>query len=350
MAKEIEDMNGKAEIFPDKAPKKIKTTAKSVDLGGYKLGERDPETDKFAAKHTIAKKDDIAGNGDEVYGASKIKKALDNALNSRLAGHGKNQEKVYEDAEEQINEISYQKGIKYTEKAASDIRKHRELPKNPESDKVLDKRWRGLYRVAGKITGSAKVPMTNIPEASECAPDDNGNSGDTKFSDVPTPKGKKLILGGKLKECTDAENFALNYLRESKGEITEISKHKLSNYIDAADTDYKHSKEIGELMRKTNDLTNYPTNIRHTVKRLAGKAKATKKLYAAEETEQLDEISDKTKASYLRKANADYELTSINNMLEPETIPETKKKQSNRINGMSRAVGLNRVLRGDKSQ
>jgi hypothetical protein len=68
-----------------KAPTKEK---KSGDVGGLKLGTRDPESDKLAAKHTREIHGSREGNKDPKDG---VKDSLDDPKNKRLKGHGRNE-------------------------------------------------------------------------------------------------------------------------------------------------------------------------------------------------------------------------------------------------------------------
>jgi hypothetical protein len=117
MSKEIAD-TPKAEVFPKGVKKPTKET-KPTDLGGYALGNHDPESDKFAGRHAVEKHGDRAGNDDKLFKASIVKKALDDSKNKRLAGHGSKEKDVYE--AENLDELSDATLKSYSKKANAEF-------------------------------------------------------------------------------------------------------------------------------------------------------------------------------------------------------------------------------------
>jgi hypothetical protein len=214
MAQEISDFvkTHKAKQFLKdvKAPTKEK---KSGDVGGLKLGTRDPESDKLAAKHTREIHGSREGNKDPKDG---VKDSLDDPKNKRLKGHGRNEmgDPMYEQENQSKEELIEKHWI------ANAIKHSGALTKKAEKAKESPMEFAHEHEHGSSKTGKQSrlaVTLKKMHEGNAC-----GESGADK-DDSTVKKGKKLLLGDKLKEDTLANQIAVSYLDKRLNERSIVS-------------------------------------------------------------------------------------------------------------------------------
>lgn len=215
---------------------------------------------------------------------------------------------------EGLDEISRDLARRYIRKAAADNKERKadvmkpfpikDMDKNVSQYKKMKSREKGI-ETAGKkaydIGGKAKVPATESVELDEKlkASTDMGTwIKDFEKSDAPQFKGKSKE---KRRQMAIAAKYGAEReagMREETENLDEISKKTLGSYVTKASYDAaKHAARYGSGSK--------PGSFVKAHQRLAGIKKASDKLVAKEEVEQLDELSPNTLSSYASKANID---------------------------------------------
>ena len=215
MTKEISDFikAHRAKNFPEsvKAPKDEK---KSGDLGGYNLGSRDPESDKLAANHVRTIHGSHEGQKDPKDG---VKDSLDDPKNKRLKGRGRNEkgDPMYEAnkiSEVELDEKNWiQNAIKHPGALTRKAHKHKESPMEYAHEHEHS---------GGKTGKQSRLALTlknlhreSVVESTKDPIDVTGHP-QPELDKSIKPKGKKLLLGDKLKEDTLANQVAIAYLNK----------------------------------------------------------------------------------------------------------------------------------------
>jgi hypothetical protein len=127
-------------------------------------------------------------------------------------------------------------------------------------------------------------------------------------------------------------------------ELDELNKSTLGSYIKKANVDaMKHAQKSGEYSNP-----DQPKHFSKAMDRMRGVKKATDKLVAKEEVEELDELKKSTLASYVKKAagvgdrnslpNAMRDQMTAANMGDKEWYKDSQRKANKRGTGIQRAA------------
>jgi len=159
-------------------------------------------------------------------------------------------------------------------------------------------------------------------------------------------------------------DFTAKSLNEGVVPLVELSKNTLKSYVKKAKTDrdklddevYGTSNWNKKIERKVDKINNRQDGMRKAKHRLGGKYHPKVQKYGLKEEEQLDEISDKTKHSYVRAAAADiakrgkqvgYDIADASSGNKSTELNKRFKKNmrsvKNRETGIKRAVGKNEL-------
>jgi hypothetical protein len=252
MSREIADFvkAHRAKHFP-KGVKDPVDEKKSGDVGGYDLGIRDPESDKLAKKHVRVIHGSREGNKNPKDG---VKDSLDDPRNKRLKGHGRNEkgDPMYE-SEEEMDEAA---GYDYNSKSMKDTTY---FPKLDPVNRKKTSRDSG-FTTAGDLKTKMKVKRQDkkeVKESNECPTETNGHPKVELDREFKHKKGKKLLLGGKLKEDTLANQIAMAYLEKRLEERSMISGQ---HDVGCGTPDYTAGMEVnkkpqGELQTDAKPIT-----------------------------------------------------------------------------------------------
>jgi hypothetical protein len=367
----------------------------------YKPNPKAEGEQKFIKKHVTIKKDDPAGNKDDVFNATNVK-----AIDRRKDDHGYNpgeDAKVYEAKavdpltdEEMSEREKIVKGMKknfssfkakYGEKAKGVMyatatkMANEEVESDGDMTEVeivdalqgifehLDEE--GLEYVEQLIAEENEEELESFISEAFDVLDESMRAGMARAAErdwVSTSSGEEssarhhLVKNGRRLSSHETEKQAVDAWRkmdDNKGvkivkeEITEYDLDDLTEeQLDELSYDTLHSymRKAGKQLRKDNYFEAPPGSAREKriEKRVAGYRRAWQKRDMKEDVEQIDELKKSTMVSYVRKATADAQDTDRklgSNMATNDFSPEkTKniikgvKRSTNRLIGIRRAA------------
>lgn len=167
-----------------------------------------------------------------------------------------------------------------------------------------------------------------------------------EHKEVPLRKGQKLVHDGyehyhgyssthghfRVHE----DDINTKHLRESVEELDEISKKTLGSYIKKANVNaMNHARKSGEY-----NNPDHPKHFNKAMDRMRGIKKATDKLVAKEEVEELDELKKSTLGSYIKKASTN-QIGNTAAVLSGKNDPETervRRRMGQRMSGIAKAT------------
>lgn len=238
---------------------------------------KSPDERKFVDKHVTIKHADRNGNGDDLFNAKNIKK-----VDRKKERHGYEpgeDAKVYENKEQLESAL-----LEYFDEIGQEI-SYEELQELAEElqEEVLDE------------LNEAKYALYNGPNWLHLSKGDKVR--------VLSSKGSGTTQVSKMGIKTDVRDEHLKHINENL--ISELSKQLIGRYIQKS-AQSKSDASFAQGLSKVGTKLN-TDNIKVELKRTKGISKAverlTNKTYGVkEETEQLDELSKGTLASYIKKA------------------------------------------------
>ena len=333
--------------------------------GTLKVAEAklDPVDQKeLKGKHADRKDKDIDNDGD----SDKTDEYLHNRRKAIKHAMAK---KMKEEAE-QIDEISAKTIDKYREQS------HRKEYPGPKGSKKYEKRAKGSTMAFNKLTGRAKVPAT-MEEVEQV---DEGRKPSFGAAIKRAEKSRQRAIkkaGMQAKRMGGSDEAVKNAMRDhdvfsrdekhvrshlgetataaDKNQIDEISKATMGRYINKAkDAIDAASWKSGYRSARPNRLSDRDDIIKAKEKLLSKRHKgietAVKKL-TREEAEQIDELSNRTLGSYVKKAkkelsSSDYHVGRAVGARETgqksKTSPELERKLANR--GKKRYHGIDKAV------
>jgi hypothetical protein len=264
---------------------------------------------------------------------------------------------------EQIDELSRKTLGSYVKKASSDMNDAafdagKAHPKNSKKEKKFayqadvraQKRLKGLHAAADRL---AKEELEQIDEISkkrvrayldkaydQLSSADDGRHGEKTYnSEVERKRDRGATLA--VNKMYGGARVNASGPHEEVEQVDEVSKGKLSQYIGKA-TDKvfslgaKRGSEIAHRGVSHIDSPEHRDDVRKTnnrvdgVKRAADKLAGNARVNAAEEVEQVDELSKNVLGKYVNKSNADFGK-------KVETHPPSSNKLKNRLLGVRTA-------------
>ena len=325
------------------------STKTKVDLKDW---EKSKDGQKFAAKHTIEKHADRAGNGDDVYKGKTKEAKYDHQKDS-----------VYEEVE-QIDELSPTTMHSYIDAAKVDRdetnkhisnalfkKSHPDEKKNPGAvikdvklglDLVAN-RSKGIRTAEAKLKGKAVVPANEeVEELDEISKEKAEKYGTTAMDSYFSGKNSEktqtnrangmYLARGKLGKNSASVKVSAN---EEAEQIDEISDKLAWSYTNknlkeptadpTTDAGFRKNQNRDKGLKLALDKQSYPKTSLNKAKVPTSDATNKEKKYqdAIKEEEQLDELSDKLKADYREKATADIK-NKFDSAMDSERMGDSK--------------------------
>jgi hypothetical protein len=247
---------------------------------------KNPDEQKFIDKHVVAKTGDRNGNGDEVFKGSKVKMA-----DRKKEGHGYNpgeDEEVYEELKGNQHKIDANKNGKIDGHDFKLLRGKKKMKEEAEELEELSKKTLGSY------INKATIQKGQHDYAAGKA------MGGEEYDDVDHNLDKSDKRRAGIRK-------AVNKLtKEEREELEELSTPTLQSYRKKARA--QGNAIVDKMKMGGGDWSKDQKDTKTLRKRAAGAQASGKQLVKrgeslkTEEAEQIDELSNKTLGSYVKKA------------------------------------------------
>jgi hypothetical protein len=247
---------------------------------------KNPDEQKFIDKHVVAKTADRNGNGDDVFKGDKVKMA-----DRKKEGHGYNpgeDEEVYEELKGNQHKIDANKNGKVDAHDFKLLRGKKKMKEEVEELEELSTPTLQSYRKKARAQGNAIVDKMKMG-AGDWSKDQKDTKTLRKRAAGAQMSGKRLVKRGESLKTEEAE------------QIDELSKKTLGSYVKKASDTLGHSGIKAQSAFEKGDADGSFNTLKKMVNRNKGIGRAVDKL-TKEEVEQIDELSNKTLGSYVKKA------------------------------------------------